>query len=63
MAELNAYADRAAARSAPLARTSAVEANPLPRTVGITIALGVSLAMWAVLIEIALRVWSMLPHH
>ncbi len=61
MADSKAYADPAA-RSVPVTRASAVAA-PLPRTVGITIALGVSLAMWAVLIEVALRIWTMLPRH
>ena len=60
MADINAYADRAA-RSVPAARVAAADAAPLPRAVGITIALGISLALWAVLIEVGLQVWSLIP--
>ncbi len=59
MADSNAFAETSSRpMQASRARTIEREA-PLPRTLGLTIAVGVSLVMWAVLIEIGVRAWSL----
>ena len=59
MSDIEAFAPAPASFASLDAARHAEPGVPLPRAVGLLIALGLSLALWAALIEGGIRAWAM----